>query len=117
MTLRKIQTEFQAAITGPPSSDERIAIYQRAYRLRVIETLHRMFPRLLRAAGEPLFDDFALTFLREEPPRGWTLDRLAETFPQWLDRTKPEGEEWAERIASLARREAEFRLSRRSPRE
>lgn len=106
MTLRETQTEFHAAVIGAPSPDERIAIYQRAYRLRVLETLHRMFPRLLRALGEPMFDDFALTFLREEPPRGWTLDRLAETFPQWLERTSPQDEEWAERIVSLARREA-----------
>jgi hypothetical protein len=108
MSLRAIQEQMQAAIMGPPVQDERLAIYQRAYRLRLVETLHGMFPRLLRALGEPLFNDFALEFIRSDPPRGWTLARLAETFPQFLDETKPD-EPWAHRLADLARREGTFR--------
>lgn len=108
MTLRELQESMQRTIMGPQVADERLAIYQRAYRTRILDTLHGMFPRLRRAVGERLFDDFALSFLEAEPPRGWTLDRLAETFPRWLAETKPD-EEWANRIADLARREGAFR--------
>lgn len=111
MTLRALQEEMQAAILGPPVTDERLAIYWRAYRLRLLDALYAMFPRLRRALGEPLFDDFATEFIRENPPRGWTLERLAETFPQWLAETGP-SEEWAERIVDLARREGAFRKGR-----
>jgi len=111
VSLREIQEQMQAAIMGPPVADERLAIYWRAYRLRLVETLHSMFPRLLRALGEPLFNDFAMEFIRREPPRGWTLERLAETFPRYLAETKPD-EEWANRIADLARREGAFRRGR-----
>lgn len=111
MSLRALQEEMQSAILGPPVTDERLAIYWRAYRLRLVETLHAMFPRLRRALGEPLFDDFALEFIQANPPRGWTLERLAETFPQWLAQTGP-SEEWAVRIVDLARREGAFRRGR-----
>jgi hypothetical protein len=111
VTLRELQEQMQRTIMGPPVADERLAIYQRAYRARLIETLHGMFPRLRRAVGVPLFDEFAVAFLEAEPPRGWTLERLAETFPQWLAETKPD-EPWANRIADLARREGAFRRAR-----
>ena len=110
MNLRERQEAMQRIIMGPPVADERLAIYQRAYRTRIVETLHGLFPRLRRAVGLTLFDDFAIAFLEANPPRGWTLDRLAETFPKWLDETKPD-EEWATRIADLARREGVFRRS------
>jgi hypothetical protein len=111
MSLRESQEQMLAAILGPAVADERLAIYWRAYRLRLSDTLHAMFPRLRRALGEPLFDDFAMEFIRSEPPRGWTLERLAETFPRWLEKTGP-AEEWAERIVDLARREGAFRRGR-----
>jgi len=111
MSLRALQEQMHAAILGPPVSDERLAIYWRAYRIRLVETLRAIFPRLRRALGEPLFDDFALEFILSEPPRGWTLERLADTFPQWLAETAPT-EEWAERIVDLARREGAFRRGR-----
>jgi hypothetical protein len=111
MSLREAQEGMLAAILGPEVDDERLAIYWRAYRIRLIDTLHAMFPRLRHALGEPLFHDFAMEFIRKEPPRGWTLERLAETFPQWLAETGPP-EEWAERIVSIARREGAFRRGR-----
>ncbi|MGZ8779715.1 MAG: HvfC/BufC N-terminal domain-containing protein [Thermoanaerobaculia bacterium] len=111
MTLRALQEQMLTAILGPAVEDERLAIYWRAYRIRLVDTLHAMFPRLRRALGEPLFDDFALEFIHKNPPRGWTLERLAETFPQWLAETSP-SEDWAVRIVDLARREGAFRRGR-----
>lgn len=104
--------EIQAAITGRAVvADERLAIYQRAYRTRLIETLHAMFPALIRDLGEPMFNDFALEFIFSEPPRGWTLERLAETFPRWLAATKPD-EPWAARIVQMAEHDAAVRKRR-----
>lgn len=113
MTLRATQEEMLAAILGPPVADERLAIYWRAYRVRLLDTLHAIFPRLRRALGSRLFDDFALEFIASDPPRGWTLERLAGTFPEWLERTAP-AEPWAVRIVDLAKREGAFRRGRYS---
>ena len=114
MRLRALQEQMHAAIIGPAVDDERLAIYWRAYRVRLLETLQGMFPRLRRALGESLFHDFAMEFIQSDPPRGWTLDRLTETFPQWLAKTAP-AEPWAERIVNLARREGASRSAAARP--
>lgn len=101
-----MQQAMLAAITGvAPVDDERLAIYQRAYRARLIGTLRAMFPSLLETMGEELFHHFAIDFILRDPPQGWTLERLAETFPKYLAETKPD-EPWAERLVEIAQRDA-----------
>lgn len=109
MTLRDRQQALHAAIldTLPPSSLG-LAIYHSGYRERLLDTLRAMFPALRVALGEELFDDFGRDFIERDPPRGPTLERLAERFPLHLAATRPD-EPWAAFVVELAQLEAAFR--------
>ncbi len=108
MTLRALQEQLQDAIVrGTPSDVPGVAIYQHAYRARVVEALRSMFPALLEATGEALFDHFALAFLDAVPPRGHSLDALAPAFARYLAETRP-SESWTDIIIELATIEAAF---------
>lgn len=93
----------------------RLAIYQRSYRARLLQSLQTTFPALHGALGEELFNRFALDYLREHPPHGYTLDRLADEFPLHLARTRPDAdappdrrEQWPDFIVELAAFELAF---------
>jgi hypothetical protein len=75
-----------ATLTGA----ERLEIYGRSYHARLLETFRSMFPALLHALGEELFDRFALDYLEHHPPHSYSLNRLAEGFPQHLATTRPD---------------------------
>lgn len=108
MTLRALQEQLQEAIVrGTPSDVPGVAIYQHAYRTRVVEALRSMFPALLEAGGGTLFDHFALAFLDAVPPRGHSLDALAPAFACYLAETRPP-EPWTDILIELATIEAAF---------
>ncbi|HKG12828.1 MAG TPA: DNA-binding domain-containing protein [Pyrinomonadaceae bacterium] len=93
----------------------RLAVYGRSYHARLVECFRQMFPALLRALGENLFDLFALDYLRRHPPRSYTLDRLADDFAQHLAETRPdaaapprERESWPDFVVELATLEWAF---------
>ena len=94
---------------------ERLSIYSRSYQARLLQCFGSMFPALLRALGEQLFNRFALDYLRHHPPRSYTLDELADAFPQHLADTRPdadappeEREPWPDFIVELASLELAF---------
>ena len=107
MTLRERQQWMQDGITadaGPPA----LAVYRHAYRARIVETLHAIFPALRHALGA-VFDEFALAFLRERPPHGHTPDALGPAFAEWLADTRAFPEEsWPDFLIDLAHLEAAF---------
>jgi len=93
----------------------RLAVYSRSYHARLLECFRQMFPALLRALGENLFDLFALDYLRRHPPRSYTLDRLADDFARHLAETRPdadaptsERESWPDFVVELATLEWAF---------
>lgn len=97
------------------SGAERLAVYSRSYHARLLQCFHEMFPALLGALGENLFDRFALDYLRRHPPHGYTLDRLADDFPRHLAETRPdadappdERELWPDFVVELASLEWAF---------
>jgi putative DNA-binding protein len=97
------------------SAAERVDIYRRSYRARLLQSLQTMFPSLLRALGEELFNRFASDYLRQHPPHGYTLDRLADDFPRHLAETRPDAdapparrEQWPDFIVELATLELAF---------
>jgi len=107
MTLRESQQWMQDGITGD-AGDPALAIYRHAYRTRIVETLHTMFPALHHAL-DTVFDEFALAFLRERPPHGHTLDALAPAFAEYLGDTRAFPEEsWPDFMIELAQLEAAF---------
>lgn len=71
------------------SAGERLSIYAGAYYARLLECLGECFPVLRRAVGEEVFESFAFEYLQRYPSRSYTLDRLGESFPRFLDETRP----------------------------
>lgn len=97
------------------SGAERLSIYCRSYHARLLQCFQSMFPVLRGALGEKLFNRFALDYLQRHPPSSYTLDRLADAFPQYLAETRPdanappdERECWPDFIIELASLEWAF---------
>jgi hypothetical protein len=96
------------------TSAERLAVYANAYFARLLECMREMFPVLLHAVGEDLFDQFALEYLQRYPSRSYTLGRLADRFASYLEETSPRCDaeapssadpSWAAFVVDLARLE------------
>jgi hypothetical protein len=68
---------------------ERIGIYANAYYARLLECVGECFPVLKAAVGEEVFSGFAFEYLQRYPSRSYTLDRLGENFPRFLEETRP----------------------------
>ncbi|QXJ22198.1 putative DNA-binding domain-containing protein [Actinomadura graeca] len=87
---------------------QRLGIYWRGYRLRLLETMRGMHPGLTHLLGEEMFDRFALDYLDARPSRAYTLSRLDEGFTDHLSTTRPDAgdpEGWPDLIIDLARLE------------
>jgi hypothetical protein len=88
------------------TSEERLAIYNRAYFARLIENLHSTFPALRHALGEELFHRFAFDYLEAYPPCGRSIETMADRFPRHLEETRPKTDEtWIGFVLELARAE------------
>jgi putative DNA-binding protein len=74
------------------TAEERLSIYANAYYARLLECLADTFPVLARALGGEVFQSFAFEYLQQYPSRSYTLDRLGEDFPRFLDETRPDRE-------------------------
>jgi hypothetical protein len=75
------------------SAGERIAIYARAYRARLLEALHGEYPALRLLVGDTVFDLFAESYLAACPPGHFSLYALGARFAEHLEATRPAGEE------------------------
>ncbi len=114
------QTELQNRLLASPNQDvsARLAIYQRAYSLRLCKCLEDQFPALCFALGKPLFDDFACEYLRKFPSDSYTLYKLGRRFTEYLSQNRPDRhkpaearESWIDFMLDLASYEhALFRL-------
>jgi hypothetical protein len=91
------------------TSDERLAIYSRAYVARLIECLRAEYPMLCRALEQDLFDEFAVGYLAQHPPTSYTLAKLGEKFPDFLAAARPTDADadWSDGMIDLARLEWE----------
>ncbi|MSQ47907.1 MAG: DUF2063 domain-containing protein [Deltaproteobacteria bacterium] len=126
--LLELQTWLQAAISAPEqaplqaraehylqSSESldaaaRLAIYQRSYRARLLQSFHAIFPGLLHALGHVALDAFALDFLQHSPPHTSSVNRVADGFAEYLHRTRPAfdsatGPDWTDFVIDLTRLE------------
>ena len=72
------------------TAEQRLSIYANAYYARLLECLADCFPVLHRVLGVEVFAGFAFDYLQRYPSRSYTLDRLAESFPRFLDETRPD---------------------------
>ena len=130
--LAATQRRMQALITDPDGREpaapgelvrgtaslpaaERLALYRRAYQLRLLACLRESYPALRHALTAELFDAFALEYLAAQPPRSYTLSTLGAGWPEHLERTRPdsdvpvdEREWWPDFVVDLARLERLF---------
>jgi hypothetical protein len=90
------------------AAEERLELYSRDYRLRLLDCLRSGYPALCHLLGGELFDAFALDYLREHPSRSYTLSQLGAGFPEHLDRTRPRREQSSTLILELAQLERAF---------
>lgn len=84
---------------------QRLEIYRNAYRARLLQAFHAIFPGLLHALGEELLDAFALQFLARHPPRHFSVNRVADGFADHLRRTRPAAApeaDWSDFVIDLA---------------
>ncbi len=105
--VRLGRDELQRMVRQTPtlSAHERLSIYANAYYARLLECMAESFPVFQKAVGEELFNDFAFTYLQEHPPSSYSLNHLADRFPDFLARSaaEMEGGAWADFLVDLAR--------------
>jgi hypothetical protein len=86
----------------------RLNVYGHAYFARLMECLEGDFPAVRHLLGEETFRSFAISYLREHPPRSYTLADLGAGFAAFLQSTRPaelaEGG-WADFLIDLVRLE------------
>lgn len=106
------QVETVVTASSRLSAIERLGIYNRAYRLRLLECFRVEFPCLRHALGDELFTLFVSDYLEEHPPRGYTLGRLGAHLADYLERSRPDAgapgdarKPWADFLVDLTRLE------------
>jgi len=106
--------ELESVITRSRALDSvgRLEVYANAYYARLLECLREEFPVLTGTIGQDVFDELAFGFLQQYPSRSYTLNHLADRFPQYLTETRPErdgdGPDWADLLVDLAMLELTF---------
>lgn len=88
---------------------ERVAIYARSYRGRLLDSLRSEYPALRALVGDTAFDLFAVSYLAVRPPSHFSLYALGAGFADHLAASAPAGEMMAmpAQLARLERARAE----------
>lgn len=101
---------------------ERLAVYQRGVRARLVDCLRSQHPGLRHALGDDLFDAFACDYLHHNPPSGRTLADLDDRWAEHLARTRPDADQptgareaWPDFLVDLARLERAFNVAFEGP--
>ena len=67
------------------TSFERLAIYNRQYWFRVLDSVAEDFPALGTVLGNAKFDALVLAYAKDTPSMSYTLRDLSSHLPQWLE--------------------------------
>lgn len=91
------------------TSVQRLEVYANAYFARLTECLKSIFPIFAQTVGDKLFDQFAVSYLKQYPSRSYTLNRLGDRFVEFLSETRPQDQSeepgWVDFLICLARLE------------
>jgi hypothetical protein len=118
--LADLQRWMQGAILGraaPPGLDasssatpraqggltaaQRLTLYARGYRARLMECLAAEFPCLRALAGEQVFELFAAGYIAERPSTDPSLYGLGAGFADYLEATRPAGDDGPGALSAL----------------
>lgn len=102
-SLRYLQNIWLKNVSGEGTVQElalepnsRFEVYERAYWLRLIESLEEDYPRLIEAlhkiTGDSGFEELAKSYLTQYPPHAYSLSQIGATLSQFLTETLP----WSE---------------------
>lgn len=83
------EAETLVADGGSLAPAERVAVYARGYRARLMETLRGEYPVLRRFAGETAFDLFASSYIARRPSTGPSLYDFGAGFADHLAASGP----------------------------
>jgi hypothetical protein len=67
------------------SPEERVEVYHGMYLLRMVEALAADYPALRYAVGDDAFADLVRAYVGEHPSSSYTLNRLGDHLPRYLD--------------------------------
>jgi len=85
-SLSFLRVEEHIISQGLLCSYERLEIYQHGYWSRLIGVLENDFPLLHYLMGTTEFsDEIAVPYLEEYPANHWSLDKLGELLPGWIE--------------------------------
>ena len=101
--LGAVIARFVTAVRGADPVDGGIAVYRRAYRLRLVGCLREDFPVLERVLGPDVFVLLASAYLDAHPPSSPSLGELGAGLPDWLARSAPAGVTLPVDVARLER--------------
>ncbi|MFS2109845.1 DNA-binding domain-containing protein [Sphingomonas sp. Sphisp140] len=73
------------------TAEDRIHIYARGYRQRLLECLESEYPLLAALAGPTAFGLFAQGYIAARPSHSYTLYDFGADFGAWLDAARPSG--------------------------
>jgi len=73
------------------TAEDRIQVYARGYRQRLIECLESEYPLLAALAGPTAFQLFAQGYIAARPSHSYTLYDFGAGFADWLDAARPPG--------------------------
>lgn len=94
----------QVILPGPQQTPlARLEIYHTAYFARLLEVLRGLFPCLRYAVGDDVFDAWMAEYVRACPPGSYTLARLADRLPEFLEASCPSA--WGRFAVELAQLE------------
>ncbi len=113
IALKKSELENVIRRSKNLTAEQRLAIYANAYYARLLECLRESFPVLTKTLSPEVFNDFAFDYLQRYPSKTYTLNRLGDHFPAFLDETRPDRTEenpnpptdWPDFLIDLARLE------------
>ncbi len=68
--------------------EERLDVYQYAYKARLVESLREDFPNLLKELGDAKFDKLMDRYLEKHPSTFWSLGELGKNLPRFIKNSK-----------------------------
>jgi hypothetical protein len=105
---------------GKASIHARLNVYSSGYMLRLLDCMYADYAISKKFMSDEVFDSFAKAYLMYHPSTSFTLYDLGKTFPDFLDKTKPQTEEGDDNVyfdipGTLARVERARQVAMRAP--
>lgn len=83
------------------TADQRLALYARGYRARLMECMAAEFPCLRALTGAQVFELFAAGYIAARPSTGASLYGLGEGFAGYLEATRPAADDGPAALSAL----------------